>query len=282
MATIFSETLTRLRTEAGFPTAYRFFHSNGGAPVLKISYRKYLSLEQGKNLPVFGRLRGLLFGLRMTPKSPAANDLVTAWLKTLTGEDSYKEILEPLLDVKPEPTLMSPMHEAMKNALAGEKHYLSPAQLESISGNRDNYICFLALSNDTDAWPAEKLAHHVGLSEKSTEKALKSLKAVKLLKEAGGRYKCPMAAKMLEYPHMTATVRKMLGRLNKFQDELADAGTRVWRRRGILRADADTLCGFFPIMSLNLSAAHTYGITKKTKKSAVYFIEGRIVKLYDF
>lgn len=282
MATVFSVTLTRLRHEAGFPTAYRFYHDNGGAPVLKISYRKYLSLEQGENLPGFGRLRGLLFGLRMVPKSPAANELVTAWLKTLTGEENFREILEPLLAANTEPSMLSPMHKAMKTSLAGEKYYISPAQLEVIAGSRDNYKCFLALSNDTGAWTAKKLALSVGLSAKTTEKALRSLKAVKLLTERGGRYKSPMAARMLEYPHMTAHVQVMLGRLAKYQDELAATGTRVWRRRGILRADADTLCGFFPIMNLNLSTAHTYGIIKKTKRSAVYFIEGRVVKLYDF
>ena len=65
MATLFSETLTRLRREAGFPTAYRFFHDNCGAKVLGMGYRKYLLMEQGKILPLFKHLRAFVAGLRI-------------------------------------------------------------------------------------------------------------------------------------------------------------------------------------------------------------------------
>ena len=51
MSTAFSETLCRIRAAEGFPTAYRFFHDNGGTQVLGFTYRQYLRMEQGKNLP---------------------------------------------------------------------------------------------------------------------------------------------------------------------------------------------------------------------------------------
>lgn len=56
MATIFSEMLVKLRKAAGFSTAYRFYHDSGGAGMLKISYRKYLLLEQGQSLPSADKL----------------------------------------------------------------------------------------------------------------------------------------------------------------------------------------------------------------------------------
>ncbi|MDP2865300.1 MAG: hypothetical protein Q8O90_03560 [Elusimicrobiota bacterium] len=75
MGTAFSETLTRLRMAGGFPTAYRFYHDNGGAPVLKLSYRKSLLIEQGKNLPGAERLPKLLVALRLPQNTPAAREL---------------------------------------------------------------------------------------------------------------------------------------------------------------------------------------------------------------
>ena len=283
MGTIFSETLTKLRKEAGFPTAYRFYHDNGGAPVLKISYRKYLAIEQGKNLPVFGRLTGLLFGLRVVPKSAAADELVTAWLKTMAGEETFKDVLEPMLAVRHEPAVMSPMHKAMKKALAGKKYYITPKQLAVISESRDNYLCFLAMSNDTGTWSAGKFASAAGLTEKAAEKAVRSLAAVKILKKAkNGQHKCPLAAEMVEYPHLTASVQEMIRKLLKYQEELIAAGSNAWMRRGIIRADADALCGFFPIMGMSLSTAHSYAVTERTAKSAIYSVEARIVKLRDF
>lgn len=283
MGTIFSQTLKKFRQEAGFPTAYRFYHDNGGAPVLKISYRKYLAIEQGANLPVFSRLRGLIFGLRLVPKSSDANTLVAAWLKTMAGEEAYKDVLEPMLAVKNEPAVMPPMHKAMKKALAGKKRYITPGQLAAISGSQDTYLCFLALSNDTGAWTAEKLAAAVGLSPAAAQKALGALAKAKILKRTrDAQYKCQLAEEMVEYPHLTASVEVMTRKLLKYQEELIGAGANAWLRRGIIRADADTLCGFFPIMGMSLSTAHSYAVTEKTPKSALYAVEGRIVKLRDF
>ncbi len=49
-----------------------------------------------------------------------------------------------------------------------------------------------------------------------------------------------------------------------------------------MRADARDFAAFFPLMSLNLSTAQTYSITEKTEHSAMFAVEGRIVKLKDF
>ena len=86
MATIFSDTLNKLRRESGFPTAYRFFHDNGGDKVLGMCYRKYLMMEQGRILPLFKHLRGFIFGLRLVTGSlPMPEILLRAWLKTMSG-----------------------------------------------------------------------------------------------------------------------------------------------------------------------------------------------------
>lgn len=73
METIFSRQLTAARKSAGFSTAYRFYHDNGGQAILKLTYRNYLRLEQGLILPVPEKLGVLLFALRLTHGSPEAN-----------------------------------------------------------------------------------------------------------------------------------------------------------------------------------------------------------------
>ena len=97
MATIFSETLVKLRKAAGFPTAYRFYHDNGGAAALKVTYRNYLMMEQGHSLPVAVRLERLLIGLRLLRATPESRELTLAWLKTMLGEELNSRLIEPLL-----------------------------------------------------------------------------------------------------------------------------------------------------------------------------------------
>jgi len=282
MGTIFSGTLVRLRKESCFKTAYSFYYGNGGAPVLKISYRKYLAIEQGKNLPVFGRLRGLLRGLHILPDSQEAQELTSAWLRTMAGEEDYGEVLEPMLRLKPEAAPMPPMDEAMKKSLSGEKYHIRPSQLAVIAASQANYLCFLALANDSAAWTPEKLAVQLALPAKGIRTCLKELKSAKLVRERGGRYKCPLAGKILEYPYRAPAVERMMTKRLEYQEELLKAGSLIWRRRGIVRADAGALAGFIPLMRLNLATVHTFATARKTQNSALYLVEGSIIKLRDF
>lgn len=283
METIFSKLLVRLRKEAGFPTAYRFYHDNGGKNILKISYRKYLSIEQGKILPVLDRFSIFLYALRVVHKSAQANELIAAWLRTLAGEENYREIIEPLLAPKQGGAGFSPMQKAMKKALDMKKYYLTPEQIEVIFATRDNYLCYLALSNDTGAWTKKEFAGRLKMTEAEAGKALKDLAGAKILKEAKkGVYKCPLADAMVEFPHLTTVRAELLAKLRGYQEELLAAGAPVWIRKGVIRADEIVFRDFFPVMNVNITTAQTYAVTEKTDKSALFMVEGRITKLRDF
>lgn len=283
METTFSKLLVRLRKEAGFPTAYRFYHDNGGRHALKISYRKYLLIEQGRSLPVPGRLGTFLFALRIVNKSAEANALVTAWLKTMAGEDTFKEIIEPLITAKAGTPGFSPMQEAMRKALSGKKYYLTPEQVEVIVAARANYLCFTAISNDTCAWQKNEFAERIGLPAAVAEKALKALAGAKLVKEIKkGVYKCPLAGAMVEYPHLATLAPGLMKKLREYDDELVAEGQPVWFNNGIIRADEVVFRSFFPVMGVNICTAQTYAVTEKTERSALFMVEGRIIKLRDF
>jgi len=283
MGTIFSETLTRLRKEAGFPTAYRFYHGNGGRPVLKLSYRKYLTIEQGKILPVFQRLNGIVFALRCVQRSEPANELVTAWLKTMAGEEAFRDMLAPVLSIKTEARSLSPLHTAVNRTLTDKKYFITPGQFEVIASCADNYLCYIALSGDSGQWSVEDMAEKLKLTRAAVAKAMKELAGAKIFKEVGkGLYKCPFAKDMVETPQLNTLDKKLVARYHKHRDALIASGTLEWGRTGIIRADTADLRNFFPMMSLNMSTAATYAITKKTENSALFAITGKVVRLRNF
>lgn len=283
MPTIFSETLTRLRKEAGFTTAYRFYHNNGGQPVLKVSYRKYLLMEQGKLLPVFQRLHRLIYLLRCGQKSTPANDLAVAWLKTMAGEEAFRDILQPILAVKTGIPGFSPLHKTVKRALADKKYYLTPEQFSVMVDNKNNYLCYLALSEDSGEWSVEGLAQSLKLKKPVAARAIKELHAVKILKEVRkGFYACPFVGCMVEAPQLNTVDRALEAKYAKCREELIATGKPVWTRSGTVRADAQEFRNFYPMMNLNLSTAHTYSITEKTENSALFTVVCRVIKIRDF
>ena len=283
MSTIFSETLTRLRKEAGFPTAYRFYHNNGGQPVLKVSYRKYLLMEQGKLLPLFPRLHRIIFTLRYVQRSAPANELVSAWLRTMAGAEAFRDLLEPILSIKTETAGLSPLHKAVSRALADKKFYITPQQFSVIVAGADNYLCYLAMSGDSGVWKTEDLAEKLKLKKPAAAKALKELAGVKILKEVKkGSYACPFAAEMVETPQLNTLDEALVAKYKKCREAVIASGTREWARTGIIRADATAFRNFYPLMSLNMSTAATYAITEKTDRSALFAIIGRVVKIRDF
>ena len=49
-----------------------------------------------------------------------------------------------------------------------------------------------------------------------------------------------------------------------------------------VRADAAAFREFFPLLISNISVDQTYAVSEKTEKSALYWVEGKIVRLRDF
>jgi len=283
MGTIFSETLVKLRKEAGFKTAYSFFHDNGGKGVLKASYRMYLLIEQGKRLPPFKNLGTYIFALRLSSKSHAAMELTAAWLKTTHGEEDFAQLIEPFFKIPQEQSISSPLHKATKMLLAQKKFYISPEQLKVIVTDRTTSLCWTALFHDTGTWTPKALAAEIGLSPAVAEKNMRMLALVKLLKRMkDGTYKCPLAGAMVEYPHannMDPDIRK------KFQtiyDEMISSGEPIVIRGGVLRASLPEFSNCFPLLAMNVSIAKAYAITKKQKYSALFAVECKVTKIRDF
>lgn len=282
MATLFSETLCRIRKDAGFPTAYRFYHDNGGRPVLKVSYRNYLLIEQGKVLPEAERLGKLVVALRLTPRSDAAAELAVAWLRTMAGEHTFENVFKPALaPLKTQPA-MSPMDKVAERALADKKFFLTPEHYLAIVGTLESYLCFLATSNDTGAWTAAALAERLQLNKAATAKAVNALAKAGLLKKAGkDKWKSPLAGALVEAPPLH-TLDNSLRKIAEYNAKLLASSPVTWHRGGIVRMNEKDLRNLTPLMANNISAAKLYTVTNATDDSGIFFIEGKIIKLRKF
>ncbi|MCM2268385.1 MAG: hypothetical protein NDI60_11515 [Elusimicrobiales bacterium] len=283
MATLFSVSLVQLRKAAGFPTAYRFFHDNGGKHVLGASYRQYLLWEQGKALPPVPSLARLVPALKLLPKSVPLGGLVAAWLKTMAGEEFYDEVLKPFVSVKENTPGLSPLHKAMDRALNDKKYPLSVEQATSILSTLEHYKAFLFMINDTGAWSDTAFAGGIGIGKPAAARVIRDFARLGLLKKTkGGLFQCPLTDRMLEFPRAEIMPAGYGDRMEKYQEELLASGVSAWHRLGFVRADGRDFAAFYPMMSLNMSTAQTYAITEKTEHSAMFAVEGRIVKLRDF
>jgi len=283
MATIFSETLIKLRAEAGFPTAYRFFHDNGGQPVLGLSYRRYLLIEQGKNHPFIDKLKNLFYGLRLVPQSPNANALVVAWLKTMAGEEIYHNLLRPVIAPKAETKGVSPLHKVIEKNLSDNKYHMTPEQFETVLTNFDTYLCHHALLSETGAWAVADLAKALQLTAVKTKAALKILAKAKLVKEVRpGAYKSPLAAYTIVTPQLNISGRGQREKMERYHRELVATGRNEWHSTCLLRADAAVFKGYSPVLNLAIHTAGVYEVKRKTDHSAMFLVEGHITKLRDF
>ncbi len=281
MDTVFSAILRKYREEAGFKTAYAFYNNNGGKDIFRFSYRLYLAMEDGRRLPAFKYLPVLLHGLRLVPLTAEASQLISAWLEQKLGKDSFTYLLKPLLKDPPQPSIASPLHRALERSLAGKKAYLTPEQMDAISGSKANFLCWTALSNDTGQWTPEKLGNNLKLAASEVKTALNRLAAAKLVKKtSSGSYKCPLAGEMIEFPRQN--VVRSAKKLRDLRNELISGGEEIYSRRGILRAETADFFRYFPLLSLNLSTAQTYAVTEKKQKTAIFAVECKVVKIRDF
>ncbi|HBB67414.1 MAG TPA: hypothetical protein DCZ93_08985 [Elusimicrobia bacterium] len=219
--------------------------------------------------------------LKLIPQSPPAGRLAAAWLKTLAGEEAYGFVFEPFISIKTETPGLSPMHKAMGGFL--KKHPITVAQSILILSSYDHYRSFVFLANDEGVWSCEAFAKTIGLKNATAVKVLSDfVKAGLVKKPRDGFYKACRESIILEFPRAEMMPPGLNDRMRGYQAEMVSSGAIAWRRMNILRADAVELAAFYPVLSLSMSAAAGYEVGEKTKNSAIFAIESRVVKLFNF
>ena len=197
--TRFGPALARLRRDAGFPTAYAFYHRTGGRRVFPFTFQYYLKIEGGRSVPRPDWVPGLIAALRVAPSDAAHRKLVTGYLKDLCGsEEAYAALIGPLAAPSP-PEPESP--GVIRKLMYQRAYPLSLTQLEALAASEAAYWAFEYLSNTEEALTAAELAERLGLRAKPLAVALGKLVALRLVKRAAaGRFKCPLVGRRLLYP----------------------------------------------------------------------------------
>lgn len=283
MGTLFSETLVSSRTTAGFKTAYAFYHRNGGEKAFSISYRKYLLLEQGKTLPAFDRVITLMYAMRLPLNSPQAHAFLQSWLRTLVGDKNFSLYISPMLTgmagARPQET---PADKLLGRSLNRNKFHITLEQMEVISRNRINYLCYTALSSDAGAWSAAELAAKMGLPEPAVAEAIKELLKVRIFKAAGkGRVKSRLTGMLVEAPPLE-NLPEVAARWQRVNEEALAKGRTLFVRGVTLRADKKDFTELYPVLARNTDSAHFYEVKEETRNSALLSVETRVTKLADF
>ncbi|OGR64456.1 MAG: hypothetical protein A2X31_03940 [Elusimicrobia bacterium GWB2_63_22] len=249
--------------------------------MLTFSYRNYLLFEQGKTLPSPEMLRRISLALRLIPKSPPAGKLALSWLKTTSGEEAYGFVFEPFISVRTDTPGLSPAHKAMGKLI--KKHPITVEQAVFILSTYDNYRAFIVFVNDMGVWACDTFARTAGLKKDEASNILAAFAGAGLAKRLRrDSYKFPGDNITLEFPRAEMLPPGLNDRMRGYQARLIASGALTWRRMSVLRADSADLAAYYPLMSLTVSAASAYVTGEKTKDSALFGIESRVVKLFDF
>ena len=175
MADGFSQELAKARRQAGFKSAYQFYHGNGGRRHFPFTYVHYLRLENRGKLPRPGWLAVLLLSLRLSPGDAGSRRLYAAFLKDLLGgEDSYAQIIGPLTDSR---ALCAVGEHAAAMRLVKAEHvvHLTPKQFAVIASDETTYWCSEAVLGIEGGWVAPDLAASLGLDAGKVRMGLEQL-----------------------------------------------------------------------------------------------------------
>ncbi|MBI5241884.1 MAG: hypothetical protein HY926_15535 [Elusimicrobia bacterium] len=282
MPTEFSETLARLRKAADFPSAYAFYHDNGGKDIFRLSYRKYQLIEKGRNLPRPERLPLLISLLRHSPGNSEANSLVLSWLRTYVGSEVFDSLVAPLLSphlhsVKPTPT-----REVMSRALRGKRTSTTPKQYALIAKSFAHYWAHTILTDAAEGCTAEELARCAKVPLAQARKAFKDLCKGGLIQEIRkGVFRLADFGKVHVSPPLSvapALRKKTAGYVKR----MAERGQICAGRRLIIHADEAEFGQFYSFFLDSIRSAQAYIDPEKSSRSAYFMVEGRIVKLFPF
>lgn len=285
MATSFSKTFMRLRREAGFATAYAFFHRNGGQSAFRCTFPNYLRIEKGAHLPRPERLPKLCALLRLPLGGAQMRELVDAYLESWLGSRRLLDwMLAPFARPGEPAAPLDPAQQALSRIVRGSGRPVSTAQFRTIMGSAANYWCHRILTTSREACAPAALARLLGLRPAAVKRALAALTRARLARRGkDGRYLSPLAGQFLVFPDSSLLPPRLLDRAFVYnQAMLKKRGKLVDVRYCGVRADARQIEGFIPHFREAIRGVNAYALTEKTEQSGLFFVEGRVYKLMDF
>jgi len=277
----FSKQLIRARAAAGFDTAYKFYHRNGGRPHFKFTFVHYNRIEHGLSLPRPEGLQAIFLALRLMPTEAGARELLVSYLRShLGGGTAADYILNPLFSGGGKAENSAGPMDWMK---AHNSVHLSPKEFSAMAASETAYWCAEALCNDSAAWKPEELAEKLGLEPKAVKAALESLKKAGIAgKTAGGRYKCRYQGKFFTYPGRLQGMSKALDAVKSYWEKAGENGQNFFERVELIRAEEGSVSNYRLQLAQAMDGANAYATHSGGDTSGFFLIETRMKKIRKF
>ena len=279
----FAEALRRLRREAGFASAYQFYHRNGGRRQFPFTYVHYLRLEKGERLPRPRWLAAFLPALRLEPGRAGTRALFLGYLKDLLQtEEAYELVLAPLLGRGAGAPAASP--DALRFARSLHTVHLTPKQFRLIASDEATYWCSELLANDSGSWTAPEAAAALGIPAASARAGLRRLKQAGLARESSpGRYRAREAGKLYAFPGRLAGMGGALEKIERYWERRFRKGGRMAGERvELVRAEDAAVRAYASALAQAVDGANAIATHQKGEATGLFLVQAKVRKLFSF
>ncbi|MBI4424459.1 MAG: hypothetical protein HY554_12055 [Elusimicrobia bacterium] len=280
----FAQQLVKLRKEAGFTSAYQFYHRNGGRRHFPFTYVHYLRIDKGIRLPKPQWLPCFISALRLVPGEEGTRELFLGYLRdTLQTDEAFELVVAPLLQRAPtaDGSLAS---EALRWMKSEHAVHLTPEQFKAQTTDEASYWCAEVLVNDRGTWSPEDLARFLELDVPSVRKALRRLKEAGIARDVGGgRYASRFTGKVYTYPGRLKGLAAYLDDVQRYWDKMykkrgKETGTRV----ELVRAEESAMRRYFQTLAQTLDTANMFSTSAKGENTGLFVIEANVKKVMEF
>lgn len=271
--TRFGPALARLRRDAGFATAYAFYHRSGGRRMFPFTFQYYLKIESGRSVPRPDWVPVLISALRVAPSHAGYRDLVSDYLRDLCGkEETYDALIAPLRSAAA-PEGQAPA--LIRRLLYARAYPLSLRQFEGLAASEASYWAFEYLSNTDEAVDAAELARRTGLPAKALAAALAKLTELKLMrKAAGGRYRCHLVGRRLIYPSESPATTKARAAVRRHLAAMAERAKGPQTRSGfVFRSTGANILAAAGDVRSRLEQAQAASVYDAIEGTAIYYVD---------
>lgn len=280
MAENFSGKLARARREAGFKTAYQFYHANGGRRHFPFTYVHYLRLENRGRLPRPEWMPRIVKALRLGPGETGARRFFEAYLKDLLGTDGFETVAAPLLCRHPSAGL--PAESSGLGWMKAEHAiHMTPEQFAAIASDPAAYWCSEVLLSDEEAWGEEALARHLALEPKAVKKGLQKLAVAGLARKmSGGRWKSRHPGKFFTFPGRLEGMEDAFKRVQGYWEaRYKKEGGEISARVELVRAESSFARRYAHSLNEAVDAANLGAVRTKGEDTGLYLVEARVRRL---
>ena len=280
----FSEALLALRREAGFPSAYRFYHRNGGRRHFGFTYVHYLRLEKGAKAPRAEAFGAILKALRLAPAADGARALFRSYLLDVLGSpEAYELIVGSVSAAVPSvsPTLAEGGFDRLKRE---HLMHMNIEQFTAVSHDETSYWTSEMLLNDNGTWAPKDVADLLGCTPAEAAVALDRLTKAKLLRATSpGRYKTRQPGKFWTFPGRSKGMEPLLDRVRVYWDAMAKRrGGPFGERLELVRASSSVMRQYMNALHHAVDEANLAATHSKGEDTALFLIEGRVRRLLPF